>query len=641
MNPFEAQPLAPRPFRHSDRRPRHHGSNRAGSVFGATLGLLSLFLAGQLGCTGMVGPGDSPGSSPDTGNGNTGTGSGTGSGNGQTNGTGSTSGAGTGGSTGTGAGPVVVGGTGGMGEVVPTQPACDGTVKPGKSYIRRLNGGEYDATVRDLVGATKVYSTAFPPDEQGATGGFSNNAASLVVGELLAEAYQKTAEELATAALTSLDKLAPACNRTSMGDAACAKSFIEGFGKRAFRRPLAADEVTRYQAIYTTGAMGATFNDGVSLVIEAMLQSPHFLYRVEIGEAPAANATYTPLTQYEIATRLSYFLWRSTPDPMLLSAADAKQLSTPEQMKTQIDRLLQDNRAHQMVQAFHREWLHLNRTLSATKVIDHYPMWKPEFQADLMREADALVEEVFWKDGKLSTLLTAPYSFLNASLAPIYGVKNVTGTALVKTNLDTTQRAGILTTGAFLAGHAGADQSSPILRGKFVREYLLCQHVDEPPANLTIKVPDVIPGTTTRQRFEEHDKIIACAGCHAAMDPLGYPFESYDAIGQWRTTDQGIMVDTSGEITGADPATNAKVTGAVDMLTKLSTSPMVANCLSTMWFRWGMGRNEDTKSATKEDACSIETIQKQFQTSGYDMRTLPLAVASTDAFRYRKVGGAQ
>lgn len=598
-------------------------------MFGAAL------LAGQLGCTGLVGPGDKPSEVSNPGGGNTGSGSGSGPGQGG----GGLSPGGTGGSTGTGAGPVVVGGTGGT--AVPTQPACDGTIKPGKSYIRRLNGGEYDATVRDLVLATKTYSSGFPPDEQGATGGFSNNAASLVVGELLAEAYQRTAEELATAALASLDKLAPACNRTSMGDAACAKSFIEGFGKRAFRRPLAADEVTRYQTVYTAGAMGATFNDGISLVIEAMLQSPHFLYRVEIGEAPAANATYTPLTQYELATRLSYFLWRSTPDSMLLAAADAKQLATPEQMKTQIDRLLQDNRAHQMVLAFHREWLHLNRTLSATKVADHYPMWKPEFQADLMREADAFVEDVFWKDGKLSTLLTAPYSFVNASLAPIYGAKGVTGTALVKTNLDPTQRAGILTTGAFLAGHAGADQSSPILRGKFVREYLLCQHVDDPPANLTIKVPDVIPGTTTRQRFEEHDKIVACAGCHAAMDPLGYPFETYDAIGQWRTTDQGIAVDASGEITGADPSTNGKVTGAVDMLKKLSTSPMVANCLSTMWFRWGLGRNEDTKSATREDACSIETIQKQFQTSGYDMRTLPLAVASTDAFRYRKVGGAQ
>jgi hypothetical protein len=544
-----------------------------------------------------------------------------------------------------GSGSVTGTGGGGGGVVVPPVSACNGTISPGRSFIRRLNGGEYDATLRDLVLATKFYSSTFPPDEQGATGGFSNNAASLVVSELLAEGYQRAAEEQAAGALAGLDKLAPTCNRTSMGDAACAKSFIQAFGKKAFRRPLATDEVTRYQNVYTQGSTGATYNDGISLVIEAMLQSPHFLYRVEIGTTPAAGATVAPLNQYELASRLSYFVWRSMPDATLFTAADNNQLSSVDQIKAQVDRMMtapdDKNRARLMVTAFHREWLHSTKVLSAPKAATLYPNFTGTLKEDLVREADAFIEDVFWNSGSLKTLLTASYSFMNANVAKHYGINSVTGTNFVKTNMDPTQRSGYLTLAGFLAGEAGSDQSSPIHRGKFVREQLLCQVVPDPPADLMIKVPDVTPGTTTRQRFEAHDMVEGCKNCHQYMDPLGYAFESFDAVGLWRTQDQGIAVDTKGQITLADAATNGPYDGAVDMANRLANSATVGNCVATMWFRWGIGRQEDTLSAAKEDACSVETVQKQFQASGYDMRTLPVAVASTDAFRYIKAGGAQ
>ncbi len=517
----------------------------------------------------------------------------------------------------------------------PPVSACNGTIKPGRSPLRRLNAVEYDNTVQDLMNVKKVYSAQFPPDEEGL--GFSNNADALVVNNLLAEGYQVAAEEMAAAAVMNLGALAPACNATTMGNPACAMSFIQAYGKKTFRRVLTSEEATRYLGLFTTGSIGATYNDGISLVIEAMLQSPNFLYRYEVG-VPMANATVVPLTGYELATRLSYFIWGSMPDSALFTAADANQLSTTDQLTTQVKRMLnvdKVDRAHKMVGEFHREWLYFMNVMAAQKSIAAYPTWKPELAVDLLTESDTFAEEVFWKDGNVNTLITAPYSYMNAAVARHYGLPAPSGTGFVKVNLDPTQRSGILTLGAFLAGEAKADQSSPVLRGKFVREQLLCQHIQPPPNDVVIIVPEVTPGTSARQRFTAHAQA-QCSGCHLLMDQLGFGFENFDAVGNWRTTDGGMPVDATGQIVAVnDSGTNGPFNGVVELGKKLAASSTVKNCVATQWFRWGNGRAETT-----EDACSLEVINKQFQVANYDMRTLPVAIATADAFRYRKVGGA-
>jgi hypothetical protein len=536
-------------------------------------------------------------------------------------------------------GGVVTGGTsttGGVSEVTCTP----GVIDPGRSPLRRLNNQEYDNTVHELIGTEKVYSTQFPPSEQGS--GFSNNADNLVVQGLLAENFQSAAEEMALQAVADLAAVAPgyACDRATAGDAACAGSFIETFGKRAFRRPLNQEEVTRYTALYSAEvAAGGTFEDGVSLTVEAFLQSPNFLYRVEQG-TPTADPNISQLGPYELATRLAYFLWGSMPDATLFAAADANQLNTPEQLTAQATAMLSDERAHQMASRFHREWLQTINVIGATKSAESYPMWTPALATDVYTEAEMFIGDVFWNDGSLSSFLTAPYSYMNQAVASHYGLTGPTGADFVRVDLDPTRRAGILTLGAFLTGHANADQGSPIRRGKFVRESLLCDEVLPPPNDIVIVVPEVTPGTTTRERFEAHSSIPLCAGCHAAMDPIGHTFGNYDAIGRWQDTESGLAIDASGEIAvgaNGDQNLTGPITGAVELAAKLANSTQVANCVATQWFRWGIGRSDDPAA----DACSVEAVKNQFAAASYDMRTLPVAIVTTDAFRYYRSGDAQ
>ncbi|HEV3058848.1 MAG TPA: DUF1592 domain-containing protein [Vicinamibacterales bacterium] len=525
---------------------------------------------------------------------------------------------GAGGSAGNGPGPS---GTGAV-----QSSSCAGQITPGRAPLRRLNQFEYNNTIRDLLGETTRYADGFPPDEQG--GGFSNNADALVVSHLLAESYASAAQAMAATAVTRLSALNP-CDVTTTGEDSCARQFIVTFGKRAFRRPITSDETTRFLALYSTGRMGGTYADGISVVIEMMLQSPHFIYRVEPAPALAAGAAPVPVTPYELATRLSYFIWGSMPDDTLFAAADAGALSTPTQVGDQARRMLQDNRAHDAVAAFHREWLQLDHALVVPKAAMMFPTWSPTLAGSLFAESQAFVENVFWSDGHLATLLSAPYTFADQAVAQYYGATAPASTSFAKLMLDPTQRAGLLTQGTFLAANAGPDQTSPVQRGKFVREQLLCQTVAPPPNNLVIMPPKVDQTSSTRDRFKQHEMTgSSCAACHALMDPLGFGFEHYDPIGQWRTVDGPSTVDASGMVTGTD--VDGPYDGAVALMTKLSASQQVANCVATQWFRFATGRTE-----TAADMCTLQTIQKQLSSSQADMRTLPVAIATSDAFRYR------
>jgi hypothetical protein len=481
------------------------------------------------------------------------------------------------------------------------------------------------------MGTETVYSSIFPPDTVGA--GFSTNSGALDVGIRQAEGYLRAAEEMAAAAVANLAAYAPACDPAAMGAAACADSFIKAFGKKAFRRPLEQEEITRYTALFTTGSTGATFNDGISLAMEAMLQSPHFLYRVEVGQ-PTTDPKVLQLGPYEMASRLSYFLWGAMPDDQLLAAADAGGLLTPEALAAEVTRMLPDMRAQSMVARFHREWLQVVEVLGATPAANLFPDWSGEIAEDMFMETDAFLKDVFWNNGSMSTMFTAPYSYMNGRLAAFNAIQGPSGDAFEKVNLDPTQRAGFLTLGAFLAGHSNADQYSPIFRGKFVREQILCEIVDPPDPELAANIRPPVPtaDTTTRQRFEQHRSDPICAGCHTAMDPIGYTFANYDPVGRWQTMDGPGPVDASGEIVepSLDPGLAGPIVGAIELANKLAASPQVAGCVAEKWYQWGIGRPPETL-----DACSIEKVREQFSASNFDMRTIPAAIVSTDAFRYR------
>jgi len=522
-----------------------------------------------------------------------------------------------------------------VGSTIPV-PVCTDvtTAKPGRTPLRRLDLAEYAQTVHDLLNVdTSDVTSTFPPDNTGL--GFTNNADVLTVNSLLAEKYMTASETYAAAAVANLTTLLP-CNQMTVGEDACAKQFITAFGLRAFRRPLTTDESTTLFNLYTAGKTGATFSDGITVLIEGFLQSADFLYRVEATDPSAPLTSVTPVAPYEMATRLSYFFWGTFPDQMLFDAAGAGQLSTSAQIKAQVTRMMADPRAKVAVASFHDEWLSSGLVVGAQKDMTMFPEFTDAIRGDMQQEASTFIDQVFWTDGKLETLLSAPYSYMNQELAKFYGVTPPTAAGFQKVMLDPTQRAGIVTQPAILAVNAKPNQTSPVARGKYIREQFLCQQLPPPPVGLVIVAPNVTPGSTTRQRFAMHEQVASCAACHKLMDGIGLGFEQYDPLGRWRTTDQGLPIDASGTIISTDDM-NGDFTGGVELATKLAGSAQVRGCVIRQWFRFANGRSE-----IPADQCTLQSLNDQFDAEGHDMRQLLGNIAMSDAFRYKLTqGGGQ
>ena len=364
------------------------------------------------------------------------------------------------------------------------------------------------------------------------------------------------------------------------------------------------------------------------MVLQSMLLSSRFLYRVEVGGGTSGQVVKVP--SQEMASRLSYLLWQAPPDATLLAAAEADELKTPAQVEAQARRLLADARAKPVVADFHAQWLQLGLLDLADKapaVVANFEALKP-----LMRtEAERTYEDVFW-NGNANGYFTAGSTFVNKPLADFYGLTGVTGTAFVKVPLDTTKRMGVLTQGAFLAGHAHSDQGDPVKRGRFVREQFLCEPLPPPPPTVELQPPTVTATSTTRERFEAHRKTgSTCAACHVLMDPIGVGLENFDAAGGWRTMENGRAVDTSGEIVQSKDV-NGPFTGPIALTQKLAGSVAAKNCIATQWFRYGSGRGE-----TPADLCTVKKVQSAFAQKGFDLKELVVALTQTDAFLYRRV----
>lgn len=497
---------------------------------------------------------------------------------------------------------------------------------------------EYNNTIRDLLGDTSEPANGFVAEEESL--GFDNQAAALGVTQLLAEQYMRASEQIAARAVLHPERLMRGCDPAAQGAFACADLLIQGFGARAFRRPLEPSEVQRLTDLFGWGEAEYGFSSAVGLVLQAMLQSPHFLYRVELGMPDPTEGDVVRLTPNEIASRLSYLLWGSMPDDALFAAAEAGELDTPEQIEAQARRLLEDERAHQAVANFHTQWLGLGHIDTITKDPVMYPAYTEDLRPLWRAETEAFLNHVVFEDeaGDVEALLTAPYSMMNAELAAFYGVPGPASDAFERVELDPARRAGFLTHASLLSVLAKPDQSSPVHRGKFVRERLLCQILEPPPNDVEIVPPKVEPGVPTRERFRQHRDNPACAGCHQRMDPVGLGFEHYDGIGLWRDTDEGFPVDATGEVFQSRDA-DGPFDGALELARKLATSDEVRQCVVTQWFRFGYGRAEQD-----DDQCTLEQLNRAFAGGGYNIKALLVALTQTDAFRYRRAvlpqGGA-
>jgi hypothetical protein len=524
-------------------------------------------------------------------------------------------------------------GNGGPASAVPVGAVAACTDRRvGPSPVRRLTHSEYNNTVRDLLNDTSSPADRFPT-ERGAGDGFSNQAMDLSVSPVLGEGYVAAAETLAANAVKNLGALLP-CNPAGANEDACARQFIEQFGKKAYRRPLesteAADLFSFYKMARTTTDLGGAIGD----TIQTILGSPWFLYRLELGST-GVPGTLVSLTQHELASRLSYLFWESMPDSELFAAADGGQLKTFDQLAQQARRLLADPRSRAVVDNFYLEWLQVDRVEATDKDAAAYPEFNAALRTAMKQETLAFINHVLREaDGRLDTFLTAPVSFLNADLAKLYGVTGVSGSELTRVDLPPLQRAGILTQPSILAVNGRPDQSDPIHRGKMVRTRLLCQELPPDVMN-DIAAPN--PGSTTKERFAAHRTAAACSSCHAMIDLVGFGFENYDGIGRWRTMDGNIPVDNTGEFTaGSTQDIDGTFQGVPDLARKLAGSEEMKECVGKQSFRYAFGRK-----ATIDDACSLGVVNHLFAGSKYDLRELLIALTQTDAFFFKPTGGGQ
>jgi hypothetical protein len=512
--------------------------------------------------------------------------------------------------------------------------------------LRRLNRTEYLNTLRDLVpglpAAAYPAAGSLPADQKG--NGFDTDGSLLTVSSALAVRYIEVAEVLAEEASkdTALAKLLPAgCNR-GMDERGCAQRFISAFGRRAFRRPLRQEEADAALSLYDRGRSGGTFNTGVQWVIQYFLQAPDFLYRVELGKpqpmaepgtdsrSPAASdpsaVVRTPLTPFEVATRLSYSLWKTMPDEALLAKAEADSLGTPEQVRAEAERMLDDPRARAMLYDFHAQWLGTDALPDTIKNPYDYPTF-PTLRAVLPQETSLFIENVVYKDkGDLATLLTAPYTFVNDVSAPVYGLSGVTGSNLRKVDLNPQERSRLLTQLAVLSVHAKPAMISPVVRGHFVQQQLLCGTVPSQPPGLAVTLPESAPPGT--DVFAVQLTQPACASCHRLMNPIGNGFARYSPIGQYAAQSGGQPISARGELVGSD--SDGGFDGVPELAKRLAQSAQVGLCYQTHWFHYVFGR-----SVMTEDAALQAALSASFQSSGGRIRELILAAVSNPTFLSR------
>jgi hypothetical protein len=516
---------------------------------------------------------------------------------------------------------------GGMGTAGAGGTVNPATLAPGRSPLRRLTRVEYDNTVYALLGDKSNPALQFEPDT--IADGFTNNADTQNVGTSLAQQYLTAAESLSVTATKDLPKLL-GCDPMGQ-ETACVRSFVTQFGQRAWRRPLETAEVDRLVAVFAKGRLDFDVATSTQMVLQVMLLSPAFLYRLELGAGASSAGTTVPLTSWEMASRLSYFLLGSMPDEPLFALAARDALRTPAQVATAAQAMIAaaSPPAQDRMAQFFTEWLHLINVDKLQKDVVAFPSFTPALGPLMRQETETFVKKtLFGGPGDLKTLLTAPYTYASPELAQLYGAPPPDATGRV--TLNPQQRAGLLTQAAFLATQAKSDSTDPVHRGKFIWEGLFCGLVPAPPANVNITPPVITPGTTARQRFEQHRAAASCATCHVVMDPIGLTLEHYDGLGRWRDTENGLTIDVSGELKHTD--VDGPFVGAVALATKLASSPQVATCAVRQLFRFGFGRYD-----TDEDGPTIDYLAAGFQTSKQRFVDLAVSMTQVPAFLQRQV----
>lgn len=467
------------------------------------------------------------------------------------------------------------------------------------SRLARLSVGEYENTARDFLGAQQSLgiTTGFVADSSSTT--FNNNGGNLVVTSAEWQDFQTAAEELARQATLTTQSLTAAAGGTLPADAA---TLIRALGRRAFRRPLSAAEVTAYTTLFASGptyyAALPAQQAGARMVLEAMLQSPHFLYRVELSTEVVVGVI--PVSGVELASRLSYALWQSMPDDELLRAGEDGSLTTVDVYTAQATRLLSDVRARDAVAAFHAQLLGTSRYADLTRSVTLFPEFSVALRESMRQEQQRFVEaQIFTEHAGLEGLFTSPTSYVDANLARVYGLAGNFDATFQKITFNDGRRGGLFTQIGFLAANATSTESDPIHRGVFMNHKLLCAPLPAPP-NVVPMLPRADPSVpkTLRTRITEFTGAGTCgAGCHSTMiNPAGFAYEHYDALGRWRELDNGLPVNAADSYTfEGKPRT---FDGAASFANVMLEEPMAHRCYAQHWveFLHGRGLGEADKA---------------------------------------------
>jgi hypothetical protein len=509
-------------------------------------------------------------------------------------------------------------------------PVAQAPFQPAPLQARVLLSWQYKNAVNDLLGQAAANAVS-PLEDALLNGSSAVGSSTLTLSRTAVESYEKNALDAAKAALADSASRAKliTCTPASATDDACLNTVISRFGAQAFRRALTAEELNSWKAVGKASATAySSFDKGVEFAVAGMLQSPQFLYVAEQGEADAQRGGMLRYTSTEMATRLSFLLLGSTPPDALLASAAKGELANADGVRAQAKALLDMPQARTALNAWFAEWLSLNELATAGKDNTLYPGYNNALAASMKEESLQLFNALAF-DAKRSFLdiFDANFSFVDAALAKHYGITApaANGFARVDWPADSA-RAGVLTQAAFLSVMAHPVDTSPTLRGKLIRERMLCQPIGAPPPDVITSLTPApgAPPKTVRERLQQHATEARCQGCHSQMDPIGLGFEQFDAVGRFRTKENNTTVDASGSLDAAGSFKDAR-----GLATLLKADARVPLCITRSVFRHAAGHVEQTGEEP-----SLQAVEKAARTQGFNLRALLVELVASDAFRY-------
>jgi hypothetical protein len=501
---------------------------------------------------------------------------------------------------------------------------------PGHVTIRRLNRAEYNNTIRDLVGVDFHPAEDFPADDVG--NGFDNIGDVLSIPPILMEKYLAAAEKIVNKAFATPEIRKRLLNGLTGGSNARSGAYrvLEPFARRAYRRPVTRQEMKRLvEFVELADNNGDGIEAGIKLAMQAILVSPNFLFRVELDPEPGNPKAVRTLNDYELATRLSYFLWSSMPDDELFAVVRKGVLRQGDNLEKQVRRMLKDPKSHALVENFADQWLQIRNLKTVSPDTGQFPSFNEKLRADMAKETELFFEYVMHEDRSILEFLDADYTFLNERLAKHYGIAGVQGESFRKVSLRDSPRGGVLTQASILTITSNPTRTSPVKRGKWILENILGTPPPPPPpdAGELSEDKDVVLSGSLRRRMEQHRANPNCASCHERMDPLGFGFENFDAVGAWRVKDGKFPIDSSGVLPSGQ-----KFRGPKELKAILKTKEgEFRHCLTEKMLTYALGRGlEDS------DAWAVDEIANAVARNGNKFSSLVMEIVKSDPFQKRR-----